>query len=252
MGWWAHGLSQARKDPPGSWLQPVAPHPKTRSLQPGPLAGIGPEERPPLPKPRPLPKATPISLTSHAHSPQATPTPRHATPPSHGKPRPSPVTPPTPFPPMAAPWPRPLPRGFCAGAVRAGRAGRRAGPRWRRRGRCAGGRAARRRRTGGERGPPRAARPGPPPWPASPTTSCWWATTRRSAVSGAEGPQAAPHRRGGEGRGVGAEGQRGLCWKLGLPPCGVWAEGCGEGLWRHGGAAACGLWGGAGLRPGGS
>lgn len=53
-------------------------------------------------------------------------------------------------------------RGFCAGAVRAGRAGQRAGPRWRRRGRRAGGRAERRRRrTGGERGPPRAARPGP-------------------------------------------------------------------------------------------
>lgn len=239
-------IHQDRGSNPWPHTPKPAPSSRDRSLGSDPRSALRFPSHAPSQKPRLFP------LTSHAHSPKPRPlsgTPRPPPTKSHA---PLQVTPPTPFPPMAAPWPRPLPRGFCAGAVRAGRAGRRAGPRWRRRGRCAGGRAARRRRTGGERGPPRAARPGPPPWPASPTTSCWWATTRRSAVSGAEGPQAAPHRRGGEGRGVGAEGQRGLCWELGLPPCGVWAEGCGEGLWRHGGAAACGLWGGAGLRPGGS
>ena len=126
MGWWAHGLSQARKDPPGSWLQPVAPHPKTRSLQPGPLAGIGPEERPPLPKPRPLPKATPISSFKPRPLLQTTPTQRHATPPSHEKPRPSPSNPSHPLSPNGGavatpPSPRLLRRRSAGGPGRAAR-----------------------------------------------------------------------------------------------------------------------------------
>lgn len=157
-GCWDDGLSQAGKDPRGSQLR----HPKIPSLHPGPPAGTAPEERAPLPKPRPLsPKPRPLlkprpHLQNHAHYPPT----NHAR--SRRKATPISLKPrPLHFPQRRCCSHAHL-RGFCAGAVRAGRAGQRAGPRWRRRGRRAGGRAERRRRrTGGERGPPRAARPGP-------------------------------------------------------------------------------------------